>query len=139
MGQSFWDVGGAQACPAPGTLPIPTFAGSPKDLWGLGTVWGRGTGHTRVWSSLIQPTLETISSSHFCSKGLWYRSDSVVGGQLLSKWHLGWRGRRGSLFLHPKPSQPHCGGTEHRAWVRGWEPGSGDKMGLGPIFLISVG
>lgn len=86
----------------------------------------------------MQPILETISSSHFGSQRLWYRSDNVVGGQLLSKWHLGWRERRGSLSPSQAQSTPLW---RHRTAFkeRGWEPGSGDKMGLGSIFLISLG
>lgn len=41
----------------PGTLPIPTCAGP----WGQGTVWGRGTGHTRVLSSSSIRPMGTLS------------------------------------------------------------------------------
>lgn len=134
MGRSFWDVGGAQAWPIPGPLPIPTCAGSPKGPWGLGIVWGRGTGHIRVPSSLIRP-MGTLSL--FCSKGLWNRSNNMVDDQLLSRWHLGWRGWCGSPLPHLKPSQPRSGlpPWRHRTLLTGkggGKPGAGTRWVWGP-------
>lgn len=132
---SFWDVGGAQACPAPGTLSIPP-ALAPKDPWGPGMVWGRGTGHSWVWSSLMQQFWRL--SRHLILAPRDYGIDQTMWWVVSCFPNGIWAGGRGvGLFLHPKPSQPHCGGTEQHSRKGGGSQAQGTRWVWGPFSSLA--
>lgn len=135
LGRGCWDMGGAWVWTIPGTLPICTCSGSANGPWGLGTIWGRGSGHPRELSSLIR-SLGTLFFA--CSQGRGSGVDQTIW-QVVSGFPNGiWAGKGGwspSSPAHPpgpvsQDQGSYCGGTKHSSQVR--EVGSqaqGDQMG----------